>query len=163
MVAIRIVAIVRIVAIIRIVAIVRIVTIVRIVAIIRIVAIVRIVTIIRIVAIVRIVVIIRIVAIILIVTSIRIVVAISIVESIRIVVGIRFFCVLLNLVSRGRRGRDRIVVAISAYHHLVRTPAHDEVYSIQHYVIKFVSHLRQVGGFPRGLLFPPPIKLTAMI
>jgi hypothetical protein len=24
---------------------------------------------------------------------------------------------------------------------------HDEVYSIQHYVIKFVSDLRQVGGF----------------
>ena len=27
----------------------------------------------------------------------------------------------------------------------------------QHYVIKFVSDLRQVGGFLR---FPPPIKLT---
>ena len=26
-------------------------------------------------------------------------------------------------------------------------PAHGEVYSIQHYVIKFVSYLRQVGGF----------------
>jgi hypothetical protein len=26
-------------------------------------------------------------------------------------------------------------------------PAHGEVYSIQHYVIKFVSALRQVGGF----------------
>jgi len=37
--------------------------------------------------------------------------------------------------------------------------AHGEVYSIQHYVIKFVSHLWQVGGF---LQFPPPIKLTAM-
>jgi len=35
-----------------------------------------------------------------------------------------------------------------------------EVYSIQHYMIKFVSHLRQVGGFLR---FPPPIKLTATI
>jgi hypothetical protein len=39
-------------------------------------------------------------------------------------------------------------------------PAHGEVYSIQHYVIKFVSDLRQVSGF---LLFPPPIKLTAAI
>ena len=29
--------------------------------------------------------------------------------------------------------------------------AHDEVYSIQHYVIKFVSDLRQVGGFLRVL------------
>ena len=26
-------------------------------------------------------------------------------------------------------------------------PAHGEVYSIQHYVIKFISDLRQVGGF----------------
>ena len=26
-------------------------------------------------------------------------------------------------------------------------PAHGEVYSIQHYVIKFVSDLRQIGGF----------------
>jgi hypothetical protein len=26
-------------------------------------------------------------------------------------------------------------------------PIHGEVYSIQHYVIKFVSDLRQVGGF----------------
>ena len=34
-----------------------------------------------------------------------------------------------------------------------------KVYSIQ-YVIKFVSDLRQVGGFLR---FPPPIKLTATI
>ena len=27
------------------------------------------------------------------------------------------------------------------------SPVHDEVYSIQHYVIKFVSDLRQVYGF----------------
>jgi len=38
-----------------------------------------------------------------------------------------------------------------------------EVYSIQHYVIKFVSDLRQVCGFLRVLRFPPPIKLTATI
>ena len=30
-------------------------------------------------------------------------------------------------------------------------------------VIKFVSDLRQVGGFHRVLRFPPPTKLTAMI
>jgi hypothetical protein len=42
-------------------------------------------------------------------------------------------------------------------------PAHGEVYSIQHYVIKFVSDLRQVGGFLRVLRFPPPIKLIALI
>jgi hypothetical protein len=32
-----------------------------------------------------------------------------------------------------------------------------------HYVIKFVSDLRQVSGFLRVLRFPPPIKLTATI
>jgi len=41
--------------------------------------------------------------------------------------------------------------------------ARDEVYSIQHYVIKFISDLRQVGGFLRVLQFPPTIKLTATI
>ena len=30
---------------------------------------------------------------------------------------------------------------------LSSNPTHGEVYSIQHYVIKFVSDLRQVGGF----------------
>ena len=40
---------------------------------------------------------------------------------------------------------------------------HGRVYPIQHYVIKFVSDLRQVGGFPQVLLFPSPIKLTATI
>jgi len=34
---------------------------------------------------------------------------------------------------------------------------------IQHYVIKFVSHLRQVNSFLWVLPFPPPIKLTTMI
>ena len=33
--------------------------------------------------------------------------------------------------------------------------AHGEVYSIQHYMIKFVSDLWQVGGFLRVLRFPP--------
>ena len=42
-------------------------------------------------------------------------------------------------------------------------PAHDEDYSIQHYVIKFVSDLRQVGGFLRVLRISPPIKRTATI
>ena len=42
-------------------------------------------------------------------------------------------------------------------------PIHDEVYSIQHYVIKFVSDFGHVGGFLRVLWFPPPITLTAMI
>jgi hypothetical protein len=40
---------------------------------------------------------------------------------------------------------------------------HVKVYAIQHYVIKFVSDLRQVGGFLWVLRFPSPIKLTATI
>jgi len=40
---------------------------------------------------------------------------------------------------------------------------HGEVYSIQHYMIKFVSDLWQVGGYLRVLRFPSPIKLTATI
>jgi hypothetical protein len=34
---------------------------------------------------------------------------------------------------------------------------------IQHYVIKFVSDLRQISGFLQTLRFPLPIKLTATI
>jgi hypothetical protein len=54
--------------------------------------------------------------------------------------------------------------AISAYlaitTNIVRSnPADGEVYSTQYYAIKFVSDLRQVGGF---LQFPPPIKLMAV-
>ena len=65
----------------------------------------------------------------------------------------------------GRRSSDCLVVgctttcAISAYHHKSSNPAHDDVYSIQHYVIKFVSDLRHLVGFLRVLGFPPPIKL----
>ena len=39
-------------------------------------------------------------------------------------------------------------------------PVCGKVYSIQHYVIKIASDLRQVGGF---LWFPPPIKLITTI
>jgi hypothetical protein len=39
-------------------------------------------------------------------------------------------------------------------------PVHGKMYLIQHYVIKFVSDLRQVGGFLRVLRFASPIKLT---
>ena len=42
-------------------------------------------------------------------------------------------------------------------------PVNGEVYSLQYYVIKLVSDLRQIGGFLRVLRFPPPIKLTATI
>jgi len=42
-------------------------------------------------------------------------------------------------------------------------PTHGKVYLIQLYVIKFISDLKQVGGFIRLLWFPPPIKLTATV
>ena len=41
--------------------------------------------------------------------------------------------------------------------------AHDEVYSIRYYMIKFVSDLRQVDGILQILRFPPQIKLSATI
>jgi hypothetical protein len=40
---------------------------------------------------------------------------------------------------------------------------HGEVYSIQHYVIKFLSDLWNVNGFLQVLWFPPLIKLIAAI
>jgi hypothetical protein len=49
--------------------------------------------------------------------------------------------------------------AINTYHHNVvnSNPAHEEVYSIQHYVIMLNSDLRQVGGFLWVLQFPLPV------
>ena len=38
-------------------------------------------------------------------------------------------------------------------------PVHGKVYLIKHYVIKFISDLRQVSGFLLVLWFPQPIKL----
>jgi hypothetical protein len=75
------------------------------------------------------------------------------------------------MLTGGRRGRDRMVFwftttcAISAYHHLRSElePRSGEAYSKQHYVIKFGSDLRQVGGFLRVVRFPPPIKPVAVI
>ena len=56
----------------------------------------------------------------------------------------------MNIISSLYKGESR------------SNPVHGKVYPIQHYikVIKFVSDLRQVGGFPRC---PTPIKLTATI
>jgi hypothetical protein len=55
--------------------------------------------------------------------------------------------------------------AISVYDHKhCEFESHSgKVYSILHYVMKFVSDLKQVDGFLWVLPFPPPIKLTAMI
>ena len=63
----------------------------------------------------------------------------------------------------GRRGRDRMQSVPITTKIVSSNPVHGEMYSIQHYVIKFVSDLRQVGGFLRVLRFPPPIKLTATV
>ena len=66
-----------------------------------------------------------------------------------------FICLRITLRGWGH-GRDRIVVVSSNLFH-------GEVYSMQHYVIKFVIDLRQVNSFLRVLRFPPPIILTTMI
>jgi hypothetical protein len=71
--------------------------------------------------------------------------------------------------TRGSRGRDRMVVgfttthAISAYHHRCCEFESLSGQGVQHYMIKFFSDLRQVGGFLRVLRLPTPIKLTATI
>ena len=62
----------------------------------------------------------------------------------------------LNLLLLGGAVRDHMVVEfITSYMQSVPittnivslNPVHGEVYSIQHYVIKSVSDLQQVGGF----------------
>ena len=52
---------------------------------------------------------------------------------------------------------------LKSIHYFVCFPARAEMYSIQHYVIKFVSDMWQVGGFLWLLRFPPPTKLIAEI
>jgi hypothetical protein len=51
--------------------------------------------------------------------------------------------------------------AISIYRHWYCEFESRSGLGVQHYVIKFVSDLRQVGGFLQLLRFPPLIKLTA--
>jgi len=53
------------------------------------------------------------------------------------------------------------ISAIGAYHHWCCGFDSRSGWGVQHYVIKFVSDLQQVGGFLRVLRFPPPIKLTS--
>ena len=63
-----------------------------------------------------------------------------------------------KLLVWGHRGHDRIVVVLTTTY-MQSVPittkvmssnlVHGEMYSIQHYVIKFVSDLWQVGGFLR--------------
>ena len=60
---------------------------------------------------------------------------------------------------------DKFQKVCGTYHHkLCKFESRSgKVYSIQHYVIKFISDLQQVGGFLRILRFPPPKKLAATI
>jgi len=62
--------------------------------------------------------------------------------------------------NRDRHGHDRMVVgytttyAISTYHRRCEFESWSG-WDVQHYVIKFVSYLRQVSGFIRVLRFLP--------
>jgi hypothetical protein len=55
------------------------------------------------------------------------------------------------------------IYVISAYHHWCCEFESLSGRGVQHYLIKFVSHLGQVGGFLWVLRFPLPIKLTTTI
>ena len=90
----------------------------------------------------------------------------------KLLLSILHFIVDFNSILSGDHcGHDCMVVgytttcAISAYHHesCDFEPRYWEVYSIQHYVIKYISDLQQVSGFHGVLRFPPPIKLTLTI
>ena len=70
---------------------------------------------------------------------------------------------------RGPRGRYRTVVvfiatyAIVDYHHWCCEFESRSGRGVQHYVIKFVNDLRQVGGFIRVLRFLPTIIMITLI
>ena len=66
---------------------------------------------------------------------------------------------------RDRPGRTYMVVGFTTtYMHSVPITTDGVSSNLdQGEVIKFVSDLRQVGGFLRVFWFPPPIKLTATI
>jgi hypothetical protein len=61
------------------------------------------------------------------------------------------YCTFLHIfILRGHFDRDNIVVRFTttcAFLPITTNVVHGEVYSIQHYVIKFVSNLRHVAGF----------------
>jgi hypothetical protein len=88
-------------------------------------------------------------------------------KSINLLNGISFITsIYISLYDQrlywGRRGRDRMVVgftttnAIGAYHHWCCKFDSCSRRGVQHYVIKFVSDLRQGGGFLHVLRLPPP-------
>jgi hypothetical protein len=81
-------------------------------------------------------------------------------------VSITDFELVMNSKWGGNQYHDMIDILRFFHEFYVHTQshlAHGDVYSIQYYVIKFVSDLLQAGGFLRVLRFPPPIWLTATI
>ena len=82
------------------------------------------------------------------------------ISSVEYLLSVSFFTHALSFVFRGHRVRYRVVdlqlpmQSVPITTNVVSSnPAHDKVYSIQHYVITFVSDLRQVAGFLRVLCF----------
>jgi hypothetical protein len=76
-----------------------------------------------------------------------------------------YFEIILTLSSWILRSKDHQAFGIidsSVEPYMGTNYYSDVVYLIQHYVIKLVSDLRQVGDFVWELRFPP-IKLTATI
>ena len=68
--------------------------------------------------------------------------------------GRTLVCVVRSFLHQTRGCRGRCIINKVESSNL----AHDEVYLMQHYVIKFVSDLRQVVGFLRVLRFPLKYK-----
>jgi hypothetical protein len=81
-----------------------------------------------------------------------------------------YYCVVANPrhkpyihVNKTKKVLNNAILQNIVYINIIPSVAfwvHGELYSIQHLVIKFVSHFRRVGGFLR---FPPARKLTATI
>ena len=78
-------------------------------------------------------------------------------------------CLFSPIGGWGRQGRDRMVVGLITRY---GTSAHDHKHcgfesrswrAVQHYMMKFVSDLPQVGGFLWILRFPPLMKLNTTI
>ena len=71
---------------------------------------------------------------------------------------------LIQLLTRGSCGRDRMVVGFTTTYESVpitiNVVSSNPTQMKQHYVKNFASDLRQVGGFLR---FPPSKKLTPTI
>ena len=68
--------------------------------------------------------------------------------------------ILFHIDLMGRHGHDRVIVRCITTNKLSLVPFRRGILETS-YVIKFVSDLRQFGGFFWGLRFLTPIKLTA--